>query len=59
MICHKCKEEVRFGEACIVEPSDNYRHNWFFHVGCHVEWRTDAKKLQELENAVRQARLTG
>ena len=57
MICHKCSEDIQPGEACIVEPSDNPRHNWFFHVGCHLEWRLDRqRKEQDLLQKVNGAR---
>lgn len=56
MICHKCTEEIQHGEACIVEPSDNPRHNWFFHIGCHVQWRIDNQQ-KDLCNKANNARM--
>lgn len=34
MICHKCKEPIGTGEACITEPLEWGKYH-YYHPGCH------------------------
>lgn len=35
MICHKCKDPIEQGDACIAEPMEWGKYR-YFHPSCHV-----------------------
>lgn len=36
MICHKCKDPIEQGDACIAEPLEFGRYH-YYHPGCHTD----------------------
>ena len=52
MICHKCNEPIKVGEAVILERINGSDHFWFFHPGCYTarlyEQMEAERRLQHL-----------
>ena len=59
MLCKQCREMIEVGDAYRQEPSTTHGKYWYFHTGCHLEWRvaqnTDQVQ-QHLENLANAAR---
>jgi hypothetical protein len=36
MICHRCKEQIAVGEACITEPLEWGKYH-YYHTGCRQQ----------------------
>lgn len=51
MICHKCKEPIETGEACVPEQINGSSHFTFFHPGCHSTWKGEHDEEVRLRNA--------
>lgn len=56
MICHKCKESIENGEACIPERINGSTHFNFFHPGCHSTWKGEHDEEARLRAAADSAR---
>lgn len=56
MICHKCKELIEPGEACIPEAINGSNHYHYFHAGCYAEWKKEKKDDSQIQYVATLAR---
>lgn len=60
MLCKHCHEQIEVGEATKEEPVPGSPGKyWFFHTGCHLDWRANklngevSAHLERLASAAR------
>lgn len=56
MICHKCKEAIEVGEACIPEAVNGSNHYHFFHPNCYATVKGERDEERNLQLAASAAR---
>ncbi len=45
MLCKQCREQIEVGEACVTEGVNG--HVRYYHVGCHLRFKEEAKNEDE------------